>query len=132
MEKKKEIVPGTLHKAGEDYLEAILVLHREKGVVRSVDVANHLHYTKPSVSRAVTVLRQAGYLTMDRDRFLHLTAEGQKIAEAVYDRHCCLTNFLVELGVDAETAEEDACQIEHVISEDSFEHLKEYIEKTKL
>ena len=113
-----------LHASGEDYLEAILVLQRQKGMVRSVDVARHLEVTKPSVCHAVATLRDGGFLTMDRDYFLHLTDVGRKVAEQIYEKHRFFTERLIEAGVDPETAERDACRIEHVISDESFRRLK--------
>ena len=127
----KKIVHGTLHKAGEDYLEAVLCLEREKGTVRSVDVADWLGYTKPSVSRAVSVLGQAGYLKMDGDRSLHLTPVGRAIGEEIYARHCFFKEFLRDLGVDEKIAEQDACRMEHDISEESFDCLKTMLEKIR-
>ena len=120
-----DIPPGKLHKAGEDYLEAVLVLHKKRGIVRSVDVARHLNISKPSVSNAVSILQQAGYLTMDSDHFLHLTEVGQKIAERIYERHVFFMELLIDVGVDPETAEADACKMEHAVSAESFEKLKQ-------
>ena len=117
-----------LHESGEDYLEAILVLHEQKGNVRSIDVAQHLGYSKPSVSRAMSILRSSGYITMERDGRILLTKDGQKKAAAVYDRHVTLTRFINEvLGVDEEIAEKDACRIEHVVSAKSFKAIKAHI-----
>ena len=113
-----------LHASGEDYLEAILILHKQKGVVRSVDVARHMDVSKPSVSHAVTTLRDGGFLTMDDSFFLHLTDIGREVAEQIYEKHRFFTDRLIEAGVDPETAERDACRIEHVISEESFQRLK--------
>ena len=113
-----------LRASGEDYLEAILVLHKKMGMVRSVDVARHLEVTKPSVCHAVATLRDGGFLTMDSDYFLHLTDVGQEVAERIYEMHRFFTDRLIEAGVDPETAERDACRIEHVISEETFERLK--------
>ena len=113
-----------LHASGEDYLEAILVLHKKMGMVRSVDVARHMEVSKPSVSHAVTTLKEGGFLTMDEDFFLHLTDLGREIAEQTYEKHRFFTALLTEAGVDPETAERDACRIEHVISEESFRRLK--------
>ena len=110
--------------SGEDYLEAVLVLQKEKGMVRSVDVARHLEVTKPSVCHAVATLRDGGFLTMDSDYFLHLTDVGRKVAEQIYEKHRFFTERLIEAGVDPETAERDACRIEHVISDESFRRLK--------
>ena len=113
-----------LYASGEDYLEAVLVLQKEKGMVRSVDVARHLEVTKPSVCHAVATLRDGGFLTMDSDYFLHLTDVGRKVAEQIYEKHRFFTERLIEAGVDPETAERDACRIEHVISDESFRRLK--------
>ena len=109
-----------LRASGEDYLEAILVLKKQKGVVRSVDVARHLGVSKPSVCHAVATLREGGFLLMDEDNFLHLTDAG----EQVYEKHRFFTQRLIAAGVDPKTAEADACRIEHVISEESFQRLK--------
>ena len=113
-----------LHASGEDYLEAILVLHKKMGTVRSVDVARHMEVSKPSVCHAVATLRKGGFLLMDEDHFLHLTDLGREVAEATYEMHRFFTDRLIEAGVDPETAERDACRIEHVISEETFERLK--------
>ena len=113
-----------LHASGEDYLEAILVLHKKMGTVRSVDVARHMEVSKPSVCHAVATLRDGGFLTMDEDHFLHLTDLGREVAEATYEKHRFFTDRLIEAGVDPGTAERDACRIEHVISEETFERLK--------
>ena len=102
-----------LHESGEDYLEAILVLHEQKGNVRSIDVAQHLGYSKPSVSRAMSILRSSGYITMERDGRILLTEAGKTAAESVYERHRFLTKWLIQLGVTPEVAAEDACRIEH-------------------
>ena len=110
----------------EDYLEAILVLQNEKGAVRSIDIAAKLGFTKPSVSRAMGLLRGAEYITVDRDGFIRLTETGRAAAESVYERHRLLTDCLIRLGVSPETAAEDACRVEHVISAESFEIMKEY------
>lgn len=115
----------TIHASGEDYLEAVLVLKQEKGMVRSVDLARHMGFSKPSISHAVGVLRDGGFLTMDKDGFLHLTDIGREVAEKIYERHLFFTEQLIAAGVDRETAEQDACRIEHAISETSFEKLKE-------
>ena len=113
-----------LHKSGEDYLEAILVLQKKKGMVRSADVARHMDVSKPSVCHAVATLKKGGFLLMDGDHFLHLTDAGREVAEQIYEKHRFFTDRLIEAGVDPETAERDACRIEHVISESSFQHLK--------
>ena len=113
-----------LHASGEDYLEAILVLHKKMGMVRSVDVARHMEVSKPSVCHAVATLRDGGFLTMDSDYFLHLTDVGREVAEQIYEKHGFFTERLIAAGVDPETAEKDACRIEHVISDGSFQRLK--------
>ena len=118
-----------LRASGEDYLEAILVLQRQKGMVRSVDVARHLEVTKPSVCHAVATLRDGGFLTMDSDYFLHLTNVGREVGEQIYEKHRFFTDRLIAAGVDPETAERDACRIEHVISEESFRRLKAVTEQ---
>lgn len=115
----------SLYASGEDYLEAILVLKKQKGMVRSVDVARHLEITKSSVCNAVATLRDGGFLTMDSDYFLHLTDVGREVAEQIYEKHRFFTDRLIEAGVDPETAERDACRMEHVISQESFERLRD-------
>ena len=115
---------ATLHASREDYLEAILVLQKQKGMVRSVDIARHMEVSKPSVSHAVTTLKEGGFLTMDDDFFLHLTDLGRQVAEQTYEKHRFFTDLLTEAGVDPALAERDACRMEHVISQESFEHLK--------
>nr|WP_279002644.1 metal-dependent transcriptional regulator [uncultured Anaerotignum sp.] len=115
----------TLHVSDEDYLEAVLVLQHEKGMVRSVDLARHMGFSKPSISHAVSVLRDGGFLTVDADGFLHLTDIGREVAEKIYERNLFFTEQLIAAGVDWETAEQDACRIEHAISETSFKKLKE-------
>ena len=114
-----------LHASGEDYLETILVLQKKLGMVRSVDVARHLEVTKPSVCHAVATLRDGGFLTMDCDYFLHLTDVGREVAEQIYEKHRFFTDRLIEAGVDPESAERDACRMEHVISQESFERLRD-------
>ena len=113
-----------LHASGEDYLEAVLVLQKQKGMVRSVDVARHMDVSKPSVCHAVATLKNGGFLTMDDGFFLHLTNIGREVAEQIYEKHRFFTERLIAAGVDPETAEADACRIEHVISEESFRRLK--------
>ena len=114
-----------IHASGEDYLETILILHREMGMVRSVDVARHMDVSKPSVCHAVAVLQEGGFLAVDGNHFLHLTEQGRIIAEKIYERHRFFTDRLIEAGVDPKTAESDACRIEHVISDETFRRLKE-------
>ena len=120
-----------LHASGEDYLEAILVLYKKTGMVRSVDVARHMEVSKPSVCHAVATLRDGGFLIMDEDRFLHLTDVGREVAEKIYERHCFFTEQLIAAGVDPKTAEADACRIEHIISHDSFEKIRRAHEQGK-
>ena len=115
-----------IHVSAENYLEAILALS-EKGNVRSIDVAQHLNFSKPSVSRAMSLLRENGYVIMDDDGLLHLTDSGYEIAARIYERHQLLTKWLTQLGVDPEVAAEDACKIEHDLSVESFEALKRHI-----
>ena len=114
-----------LYASGEDYLETILILHREMVMVRSVDVSRHMAVSKPSVCHAVAVLQEGGFLAVDGDHFLHLTEQGRIIAEKIYERHRFFTDRLIEAGVDPKTAEADACRIEHVISDETFHRLKE-------
>lgn len=118
-----------LHASGEDYLETILVLQKTKGMVRSVDIARHMNVSKPSVCHAVGILREGGFLTMDEEHYLHLTDIGREVAETIYERHCFFTEQLIAAGVDPKIAEADACRIEHVISNESFERLKEAAEQ---
>ena len=113
-----------LHASGEDYLEAVLVLQKQKGMVRSVDMARHMGVSKPSVCHAVATLKNGGFLTMDDGFFLHLTNIGREVAEQIYEKHRFFTERLIAAGVDSEIAEADACRIEHVISEESFRRLK--------
>ena len=121
-----------LYEAGGYYLEAILVLQRKMGKVRSVDIARHMEVTKPSVCHAVSVLRDNGFLKMDEEHILHLTEKGRKIAEKIYERHCFFTQALIAVGVEPKTAEADACKIEHVISDESFAKLKAATNKNKM
>ena len=114
-----------LHASGENYLETILVLQKKLSIVRSVDVARHMEVSKPSVCHAVATLRDGGFLTMDSDYFLHLTDVGRKVAEQIYEKHRFFTDQLIEAGVDPKTAERDACRMEHVISQESFERLRD-------
>ena len=120
MEKKRHTTAS-----GEDYLEAILVLQKKMGMVRSIDLARHMGFSKPSINHAVGVLKNGGFLTMDEDHFLHLTDVGREVAEKIFERHCFFTEQLIAAGVDPRTAEADACRIEHIISDESFSRLKE-------
>ena len=113
-----------IYASGEDNLEAVLILQKKKGTVRSVDVARYLEVSKPSVCHAVATLRDGGFLTMDEDYSLHLTDVGRDVAEQTYEKHRFFTERLIEAGVNPDTAERDACRIEHVISDESFRCLK--------
>lgn len=113
-----------IHESAENYLETILVLKNRKGNVRSIDIANELSFSKPSISNAIKALRENGYVSVENGGNITLTDAGLEIAEKIYERHLILTQFLVELGVDSETAAADACKIEHDISAASFEKLK--------
>ncbi len=118
-----------LQESGEMYLETILILSKQRSAVRSIDVGEYMGYSKPSVSRAVGILKRGGYLTADADGFLYLTEGGRAVAEKIYERHNVLSDFLVSLGVDRQTATEDACKMEHVISDASFAALKAFTRK---
>lgn len=118
-----------IYASGEDYLEAVLVLQKKKVMVRSVDLARHMGFSKPSISHAVGVLKNGGFLTVDEDGYFHLTEDGREVAEKIYERHQFFTEQLVAVGVDRETAERDACRIEHAISEETFQKLKASVEK---
>lgn len=117
-----------LQESGEMYLETVYVLSKN-GVVRSLDVAEYMGFSKPSVSRAVGLLKQGGYLLMDKDGYLTLTESGLDVAKKIYERHTLLSKFLVRLGVDEETATEDACKMEHDISDESFSAIKEHVRR---
>ncbi len=120
----------SLHESGEDYLETIYLLHRKHACVRSVDIANELGYTKASISRAMRILREEGLITVAEDGDVRLTKAGQKKAVEVYERHTLITDFFEQfLGVNAVTAEKDACKIEHVISEETYLRLRTYMTK---
>ena len=120
-----------LQESGEMYLETIYILSQKSPFVRSVDVAEYMGFSKPSVSRAMSLLRENGYVIMDGNGFLTLTDSGLEVASCIYERHKLLTQWLVRLGVPEEIAAEDACKIEHVISEESFEAIKSHIHKQK-
>ena len=113
-----------LQESGEMYLESILVLSEKKGAVRSIDVCEYMGFSKPSVSRAIHLLEDGGYLTVDEKGYLKLTNVGAEVAKKIYERHRVLTEILCYLGVDRETATDDACRMEHVISDTTFEALK--------
>lgn len=117
----------SLQESGEMYLETILILSNKNKVVRSLDVAEYMGFSKPSVSRAVGLLKRGEYITVDGNGYLSLTDEGRRIAEKIYERHTTITSFLVRLGVNEKTASEDACKIEHDISDESFEAIKNHV-----
>ncbi len=120
-----------LQESGEMYLETIFVLLKENPEVRSVDVGAHMGYSKPSVSRAVGLLKNGGFITVDKDGFIKLTEQGRQAAEKIYDRHTTLCKLLEFMGVDKQTATEDACKLEHVLSDTSLEAIKAHLEKYK-
>lgn len=117
----------TLQESGEMYLETILVLSQKRPVVRSLDVAEYMNFSKPSVSRAVKLLRENGYILMDKDGYLTLTESGMAIASKIYERHTLLSTLLMKLGVSEEAATADACKIEHDISDETFEAIKAHV-----
>ena len=118
-----------LHESGEMYLETILMLKNKNEYVRSIDVANALNYSKPSVSRAMKILKESQFIFMDNKGYIDFTEKGKEIAEGVYNRHMTLTDFLISLGVEGEQAENDACRIEHIISEQTYQCIKEFMKK---
>lgn len=117
-----------LQESGEMYLESIFVLSKKKDRVRSIDVVEYMGFSKPSVSRAIGLLKSGGYVNMDKDGHLTLTDAGEEVAQKIYERHELLSGFLVTLGVSEETASADACKIEHHISDESFDAIKKYVE----
>lgn len=119
-----------IQESGEMYLENIFVLKKQNGNVRSIDVAHYSGYSKPSVSRAMSILKKDGYITIDQDGFINFTQEGLSIAQEIYERHIVLSDFLMAIGVNEQTAKDDACKIEHDLSVESFQKLKEHIAKT--
>ena len=118
-----------IHESAENYLETILVLHNQKGTVRSIDIANELGFSKPSVSVAMKNLRENGYITVSPEGSISLLPAGQAIADKIYERHTLITDLLIMLGVNPEVAAEDACRIEHVISEESFSRIRTYVKE---
>lgn len=116
-----------LQESGEMYLETILVLKERFGYVRAIDIAHELNFSKPSVSRAISLLRENGYVTFDPNGMILLTEQGREVAEKIYERHNTLCRYFIALGISEETAEADACRIEHVISEETFTKLKEHM-----
>ena len=120
-----------IHKSGEDYLEAILMVRQEKGYCRSIDVAHHLNVSKPSVSVAMGILREDGMIMTDEDSLLNFTEAGLKLATDVYNRHCLLTEFLLYLGVEDSIARADACKIEHDLSPETYQCLRRFVDDLK-
>jgi Mn-dependent transcriptional regulator len=119
----------SIHESGENYLETILILQNKLGFVRSIDIANELDYTKPSISRAVSILKKAEYITMQENGQILLTEKGLEKANEIYDRHKIITSYLMlSLGVSRETADQDACRIEHIISQETFDKIKKFVE----
>ena len=116
-----------IHESAENYLEAILMVKEEKGAVRSIDIVRHMDFSKPSVSRAMSLLRENGYITMDREGYIELTPSGYEIASRIYERHRLLTQWLIRLGVSPQVAADDACRLEHDISAETFQKLKDHI-----
>ena len=123
----KEAMRMHLQESGEMYLETIYVLSQSSNHVRSIDVAEHMGYSKPSVSRAMGLLKQGGYVIVDEDGFLVLTEGGRNMAQKIFDRHTVLSKLLVSMGVSEKTAAEDACKIEHVISDETFHAIKNHL-----
>ena len=117
----------SVHESGEMYLEAIYVLHEKTGFVRSIDISEYLGYSKPSVSRAMGILRSGDYILVDNDGGITLTEKGQQIARKIYERHTLLTRLLISLGVSEETAAADACKMEHILSDETFEAMKKHM-----
>ena len=117
-----------IQESAENYLETILILSKRNSFVRSIDIATELYFSKPSVSRAMNILKKDGYITIDTDGGISLTEEGLRTAEKIYERHTVLENFLIRLGVDEQTAEEDACRMEHAISTTSLLAIKRFCE----
>ena len=120
-----------LQESGEMYLETILILSQSNPHVRSIDVVEYMGFSKPSVSRAIGLLKNGGYVSVDKDGYLTLTAAGAEVAHKMYERHKLLSDFLIALGVSEETASNDACKIEHHISDESFDAIKKYVEGLK-
>ena len=119
-----------MQESGEMYLETILILSRTKGQVRSIDIVDYMSFSKPSVSRAVGLLKSGGYILVDPEGYITLTDAGREVAEKIYERHTTLTELLTRLGVDPDVAAEDACRMEHVISDESFEALKRHMSQS--
>ena len=120
----------SIQESGEMYLETIYLLSKDGKSVRSIDVSEHMGYSKPSVSRAIGILKSGGYITVDASGFIELTDEGKAHAEKVFERHTIITEFLLSLGVSSNVASEDACKMEHIISDESFEAMKRFKNRT--
>ena len=118
-----------LYESGENYLETILILQNRNGEVRSIDIAREMELSKPSVSRAVGILKDGGFINVDENGYISFTETGKDVAETIYERHRVLTDWLIGIGVDPKTAAQDACRLEHAISAESFSKLKEHIKK---
>lgn len=118
-----------IQESAENYLETILILSKTKAEVRSIDIVNELNYSKPSVSVAMKNLRENGFINVDKNGFITLSEKGREIADKMYERHKFLSNWLMFLGVDEETAVKDACKIEHILSEETFEKIKQHVAK---
>lgn len=121
-------ITKSMRESGEMYLETILVLSQEKPAVRSIDICEHMGFSKPSVSRAVGKLKADGYIIVDRSGFITLTESGRAVAERIYDRHNTLENIFMIMGVDQTTAEDDACKLEHYLSDTTYEAMKKYFD----
>jgi len=120
-----------IQESGEMYLESIYVLQNQKGHVRSIDISEYMGYSKPSISRAMGLLKSGGYIQVDADGYLTLTPAGLEIAQKIYERHTLLSQLLVQLGVNPKTAAEDACKMEHAISDETFQAIKRHVEQYK-
>ena len=119
----------SLKESGEMYLESIYILHKSKPSVRSIDVAEHMNFSRASVSRGMSLLKNQDFISVDKDGYISLTEKGAQAAEKIYERHTVISQMLTEIGVDEKTAAEDACRIEHVISDETFEAIKRHAEK---
>lgn len=120
-----------IQESGEMYLESILVLSKMKDNVRSIDISDYMGYSKPSVCRAVKNLKNGGYITVDKNGYITLTDAGLTLSKNIYEKHTCLTDFLISIGVDEENANADACKIEHIISDKTFDAIKDFINKKR-
>lgn len=123
------VIAMPIQESGEMYIETIYVLEKRNGALRSIDICEEMGYSKPSVSRAIGILKKNGFIEVDRKGFITLTQSGKELAERIYERHTIISRFLTSLGVDEATAAEDACKMEHIISDDSFEAIKRFSQK---